>query len=55
MKFTLISKKKTNKNPKCPDCWAGRLKYFKTLKVWICCRQGEGWMWCGRSYKGSKN
>ena len=52
MKFKLIKEK--NPNPKCPNCMRGYLVYYKPKKEWICCKDGGGWMWCGRRYKGKK-
>jgi len=54
MKFELITRKDPNKNPKCPACWGGRLKYYKKTKTWFCCKEGGGWMWCAREFKGVK-
>ena len=53
MKFELIKKRKLN--PKCPDCLGGRLYYDKKSKTWVCCKNGGGWMWCGREYNGRQD
>lgn len=52
LKFEQVIKK--NKNPKCPECFGGHLLYDKQSKLWICCREAGGFMWCGRIFKGKK-
>ena len=52
MRFELI--KEDNINPKCPDCFRGRLFYIKEKRIWKCCKEGGGFMWCLREYKGKQ-
>ena len=54
MKFELVKEKHRPNTHKCPGCWRGRLAYKTKEKLWVCCKEGGGFMWCGRKYRGKK-